>query len=314
MFSLSADRRSWGKHNKTASVLPNSFYALVDGVAILFLLGLAACAPTPQPTPVLPTATAPPPTATPVPVAATVNGEGIPADEYQAQVAQYIAAHESLGKTVTQDDASKAVLDDLVAQVLLAQGARAAGFELTDSDVSARLEALATQVGGLDKLDESESTHGYTAASFPIALKRAAEAAYMRDKIVTAVPKTADEVHVQQILLYNESDAIRIQNQLKGGADFDTLAKLIEPKSGGELSWFPRGYLLEPKIEDAAFGMQVGDVSDIIQTEVGFDIIKVLERDPQHPLSPDAYLAMQELALSDWVTSQRAAATIVMGP
>ena len=60
--------------------------------------------------------------------------------------------------------------------------------------------------------------------------------------------------------------------------------------------------------------MQVGEVSDIIQTEVGFDIIKVLERDPQHILSPDAYLTMQELALKDWVASQRASATLVLGP
>ena len=136
----------------------------------------------------------------------------------------------------------------------------------------------------------------------------------MRDKIVTAVPKTADQVHVRQILLYNENDAIYWRNQLKGGADFDTVARIVDPKTGGELSWFPRGYLLEPKIEDAAFSLQVGQVSDIIQTEVGFDLIKVLERDPQHVLAPDAYLAMQELALKDWVASQRASATVVLGP
>jgi peptidyl-prolyl cis-trans isomerase C len=249
-----------------------------------------------------------------VPLAATVNGEGIPTAEYQAQVAQYIAARKALDKTATEDEAAKAVLEDLIAQVLLAQGARAAGFQLSDSALSARMQAVATQAGGQDKLTAWESDHGYSADSFPTALKRAAEAAYMRDKIVTAVPKTADQVHVRQILLYNESDAIRIRNQLKGGADFDTLARIIDPKSGGELSWFPRGYLLEPKIEDAAFSMQVGEVSDIIQTEVGFDIIRVLERDPQHILSPDAYLAMQELALKGWVAKQRASATLVLWP
>ena len=284
------------------------------GLVFALLIGLSSCAPRPKPTPLAPTTTPAPPTATPVPVAATVNGEGISAAEYQAQVTQYIAAHQALGKTVTEDDAAKAVLEDLIAQVLLAQGARAAGFELSDSALSSRMAALATQAGGPDKLTSWESAHGYSADSFPTALKRAAEAAYMRDKIVTAVPKTADQVHVRQILLYNESDAISIRNQLKGGADFDTLARIIDPKSGGELSWFPRGYLLEPKIEAAAFSMQVGEVSDIIHTEVGFDIIKVLERDPQHILSPDAYLAMQELALKDWVAKQRASATLVLGP
>jgi len=293
------------------SAVPSGFHL---GLVVSLLIGLSACTPTPQPTPVPPTLTPAPPTATPVPVAATVNGEGIPAAEYEAQVVQYLAAQQASERTVTREEASKAVLDDVIAQVLLAQAARAAGFDLSDSELAARMDALATEVGGKDKLLAWQSAHGYTAESFPIALKRAAEAAYMRDKIVTAVPRTADQVHVQQILLYNERDAISIQNQLKGGADFDTLARIVDPKSGGELSWFPKGYLLEPKVEEAAFSLPVGEVSDIIQTEVGFDIIKVLEHDPQHSLSPDAYLAMQELALKDWVANQRAAATIVLGP
>jgi peptidyl-prolyl cis-trans isomerase C len=249
-----------------------------------------------------------------VPVAATVNGEGIPAAEYKAQVEEYKAAHQALGQTVTEDDASKAVLEDLITQVLLAQGARAAGFDLSDSDLQSRIQALATQLGGEDKLAAWESAHGYTEASFPIALQRADEAAYMRDKIVSAVPKTADQVHVQQILLYNADDAQAIRNRLQGGTDFNTLATRVDPKTRGELSWFPRGYLLEPKIEEAAFSMQVGDVSDVIQTSAGYDIIKVLERDPQHPLSPDAYLAMQELALKDWIAKQRASATVILAP
>ena len=121
-------------------------------------------------------------------------------------------------------------------------------------------------------------------------------------------------MHVQQILIYNEGDATRISNQLKGGVDFDAMAAAIDPRTRGELSWFPRGYLLEPEIEEAAFSMQVGDVSEIIHTNVGYHIIKVLERDEDHPLSPDAYLALQERAIKDWVEQQRAAATVILAP
>lgn len=274
----------------------------------------AACAPRTPATPVPPSATPAPPTATSEPMAATVNGEGIPAAEFEAQVAQYKSAQAALGKTVSDEEASKAVLEDLIAQVLLAQGARAAGFTLTKSDLRSRLDALASRAGGADKLAAWESAHGYSPASFEIALKRAAEAADMRDRIVSAVPKTADQVHVQQILLYNEGDARAILNQLKGGADFNALAIRIDPKTRGELSWFPKGYLLEPKIEEAAFSLEVGQVSDVIAIGAGFDIIKVLERDAQHPLSPDAYLALQELALKDWVEKQRAAASVVLAP
>ncbi len=285
---------------------------------LLLALALAGCGsvfgPRSTPTPVLPSATPAPPTATPQPMAATVNGEGITVAEFQAQVAQYKAAQTALNETVTDEDASKTVLEDLIAQTLLAQGAKEAGFELSDSALQSKIDALITQLGGADKLTSWETGHGYNEDTFRSALKRSAEAAWMRDKIVTAVPRTADQVHVQQILLYNEGDARAVEEQLKVGADFNSMAAQYDQNTRGELGWFPKGYLLEPKIEDAAFSLPVGQYSDVIQTDAGFHIIKVLEHDPQHTLSPDAYLAAQEQALKDWVSQQRTEAAVVLAP
>ncbi len=291
------------------------------GVLLLALplLFLAACstpfAPHLTPTPTQPTATPAPPTATPEPMAVTINGEGITVKEFRAQVAQYKAAQQALGKTVSDEDATKAVVEDLIAQMLLAQGAKAAGFELSDSALQARIDALQSQIGGVDQLQKWETSHGYdTPDVFAAALKRSVEAAWMRDKIISAVPKTADQVHVQQILLYNEGDADAVLEQLKGGADFNALAAQYDPNTRGDLGWFPKGYLLEPKIEEAAFSLAVGDYSNVIQTDAGYSIIKVLEREPSHPLSPDAYMALQDAALKDWVAQQRAAANVVLAP
>ena len=287
-------------------------------LSVLLAFGLVSCGSLfgtgATPTPLGPTSTPLPPTATPEPSAATVNGESLSVSEFQSQVAQYKSAQTALGKTVTDQDASKFVLEDLIAQMLLAQAAVSEGFNLSDSALQSRLDALTAQLGGADKLAAWESAHGYTDADFRLALKRSAEAAWMRDKIITAVPRTADQVHVQQILLYNSGDAQAVLNQLQGGADFATLAAGYDPNTGGDLGWFPKGYLLEPKIEEAAFSLPVGQISGVIQTEVGFHIIKVLERDAQHPLSPDAYLAMQELALKDWISQQRAKAAVVLAP
>src|SRR5512146_3553815 len=92
----------------------------------LALLGLAGCnspfGPRLTPTPTQPTATPAPPTATPQPMAATVNGEGITVREFTAQVTAYKNAQASLGKPVGEQDASKAVIEDLIAELLLAQG------------------------------------------------------------------------------------------------------------------------------------------------------------------------------------------------
>jgi peptidyl-prolyl cis-trans isomerase C len=283
-------------------------------VTLWIALGLSACAsffkPEPTPTPTA-TFTPEPPTATPVPMALTVNGEGIPVVDFNADVQRYLTSQGSLGKTVSAQEAANAVKDDLTAQLLLAQAARADGFTLDEAGLQARVESLATQVGGVDALSTWESAHGYTDEAFRSELKRAAESAWMRDKIIAAVPSTAEQVHVQQILLYNQDKAQSFLIQLNGGADFDELASQADPLTRGDLGWVPRGYLLEPKIEEAAFGLEVGQHSDVIATDVGFHIVRILARDPQRPLSPDAYLALQELALKNWIEKQRQQANII---
>ena len=285
---------------------------------LILLLGLSACAsstetPATEP-PSAPTPTLAPPTPTPPPLAATVNGEWITEEEFLAEVERYKAAQESLGNEAETEEAVQKVLEDMIAQELLAQAARAEGFEMTEADLGARIDALISDVGGPDAFTAWLSSHGYTDVSFKSALKRAAEAAWMRDKIITAVPGTAEQVHARQILLYNDEAAQKVAGQLEAGANFEDLAVLYDPNTAGELGWFPRGYLLEPALEEAAFRLEPGQYSEVIETEVGFHILLVLEHDPQHPLTPDAYLVMQENALQDWLENKRAESDIVLTP
>ena len=286
-------------------------------LALLTALGLSACASlfSPEPT-ATPTATftPEPPTATPEPLALTVNGEGLTLEEFDAEVARYIAAREALGETIASADATRAVIEDLTAQMLLAQGARAEGFTLDEAALQSRLDSLAAQIGGAANLSQWQADHGYSEQTFRSALKRAAEAAWMRDKIIAAVPGTVEQVHVQQILLYNQETAQSFLLQLDGGADFDELASRADPLTRGDLGWVPRGYLLDESIEEAAFALSVGGHSQVITTDVGFHILRILERDPERPLSPDARLALQELALKKWVEDQHLQATIILAP
>ena len=283
---------------------------------LLLALSISACASfaTPStPTPQLPTATPVPPTATPPPSVATVDGEYITSAEFQAELARYKSAQTALGVTVSDEEANKVVLEDLIAQFLLAQSAREANFNLTESDLKSRLDALAESIGGAEALSAWESAHGYDDASFKVALKRSAEAAWMRDKIVANVPMTVEQTHVRQILTYTEEDARAVLEELKAGADFDETAALYDPITFGELGWVPRGYLLDAKADETVFALQVGAYSDVIATDAGFHIFKVLER-ADHPLSPDALLTVQELALKNWVAEKRANSRIVLAP
>lgn len=282
----------------------------------LTALGLSACASLIQPEPTLtPTATftPEPPTATPEPMALTVNGEGISLAEFNAEITDYTKAQEALGKTVSSAGATDAVIQDVTAQLLLAQGARTSGFTVDNAGLQSRIDSLVSQIGGAENLSKWESDHGYSEQTFRSALMRSAEAAWMRDKIVAEVPSTAEQVHVQQILLYNQDTAEKFLSQLNEGADFDELALQADPLTRGDLGWIPRGYLLNQQIEDTAFMLPVGGHSEVIVTDVGFHILKVLAHE-DHPLSPDAYLALQELALKNWLEEQRKQATIVLAP
>lgn len=286
-------------------------------LTLLTALGLSACASLSTPTVVsTPTATLTPepPTATPEPLALTVNGEGIPLVEFNAELARYTTAQTALGKTVDSAAATSAVIEDYVAQLLLAQAAHANGFTLDDAALQARIDSLAAQVGGAEGLSAWQQSHGYSEQAFRSALRRAAESAWMRDKIISTVPSTAEQVHVQQILLYNQDTAQNFLAQLNGGADFNELAFKADPLTRGDLGWVPRGYLLNLQIEEAAFNLSVDQFSDVIATDVGFHIVRILGRDPSRPLSPDALLSLQETALKNWVEEQRAQANVVLAP
>jgi peptidyl-prolyl cis-trans isomerase C len=235
-----------------------------------------------------------------------VNGEGITLAEYQAEMASYQAANGTNLATHWQ----QLVLDDLIDRTLLAQAARQAGFTLDEAALQARMDDLARQAGGVQALANWIGAHGYSEGTFRLALARSAAAAWMSDQITGAVSWTADQVHARQILLYNSSDATNVLSQLNNGADFAALAAQYDPATGGELGWFPKGYLTEPALEEAAFRLEPGKYSDVIQTSLGFHILLVLERDPQHQLTSDARMALQQQALRKWIAERRSQSEI----
>ena len=283
----------------------------------LFLaVGISACASlgtSSTPTPSIPTSTPEPPTPTPPPSAAVVNGEYITLDEFNAELARYQSSITLQGLSLSDEEAGQVVLEDMIAQVLLSQAARKENFEVTDADLQSRIDALVSRLGGADALSQWQSSHGYDDASFRIALKRSVEAAWMRDNIIAAVPTSMEQIHLRQILTYNEADAQAALQELNAGTDFDELAARYDPVTRGELGWVPPGYLLDSGADEAVFALQEGEVSGIISTEAGFHIFKAVER-AEHELSPDALLAMQELALKEWIADQREKSDVVLAP
>jgi peptidyl-prolyl cis-trans isomerase C len=239
-----------------------------------------------------------------------VNGEVIPLEEFNASLQQLQAAHQETGVTATPEEQKQLVLDDLITQTLLAQAAIQAGHAVDESALQARIDELSAALGGQEKLADWIIRNGYTDDSFRSALQRSMQAAWQRDSLLAAVPRTAEQIHARQILVLREQTANDLYAQLQAGADFATLAYRYDPLTGGDLGWFPRGGLTQPAVEEAAFSLETGNFSAVIPTSFGFQIVQVIERDPARSLSPEALLNAQEQALLDWVAQQKASASI----
>jgi peptidyl-prolyl cis-trans isomerase D len=79
--------------------------------------------------------------------------------------------------------------------------------------------------------------------------------------------------------------------EVKAGGDFAALAKKnsedeASAKQGGDLDFFPKGKMM-PEFDEAAFKLQVGEVSDLVKTQYGYHIVKVTDKKPASTRSLD---------------------------
>jgi peptidyl-prolyl cis-trans isomerase C len=95
--------------------------------------------------------------------------------------------------------------------------------------------------------------------------------------------KPEQEVRARHILVATEAEAKEVAERLKKGEDFATVAKEKSKDTGaegGDLGFFARGQMLKP-FEDAAFALEVNQISEPVQTQFGWHIIKVEEKRDQ---------------------------------
>ncbi len=283
---------------------PNKVLLLILIIVIL-LSGCGGTTEAPQGTAtlVLPTRTPFPPPSTPIPTAAVVNGDIITVAAYQEELARYKAA---VNRDLTEEDQSL-VINDLINLTLLAQAAASEGFQISETDLDKRIARLETEdqplIGWL-------AVYGFTEESFRNHLKRSLEAAWMRDQIITDVPLEMEQIHAQQMLYYNLAAAEQTLENLNSGKDFSQLAKTHDPQTQGDLGWFPPGFLTIPELDQILFSLEAGETSDIIETKIGYHIIKVLEKDGNRPLDPAIRQILQEQALDDWLERRWKLSTI----
>ena len=88
------------------------------------------------------------------------------------------------------------------------------------------------------------------------------------------------KVRVSHILVQKQSQAIDLLNKIKAGEDFSKLAKenslCPSRKRGGDLGYFGKGQMVK-EFEQAAFNLEIGQISEPVRTQFGYHIIKRID-------------------------------------
>lgn len=165
---------------------------------------------------------------------------------------------------------------------------------LTTVLIDMKVMAKAAKDQGLDQSDLFKRRLAYLE-------ERALRRAYFAEKISTSVTpeaikvaydemvatfKPEDRVRARHILVATEDEAKAVKAELDAGGKFEDIAKAksMDPgaANGGDLGFFQRGQMVKP-FEDAAFALEPGQISDPVQSQFGWHVIKVEEKSKSAP-------------------------------
>jgi foldase protein PrsA len=257
-------------------------------------------------------------------VLATVNGEEITWAEYEPELRQtlYNVTHQygvdwnqaeniALLGTV-QDQILQTVMD----RTLIRQLAAEEGIEVSPSEVEARVEEEKTNIlasGQFGSWDDFMEQAGIGDDYFA----RLVQDAELVDRLTDAhgPAREAEQVHARHILVEDEATGQEVLDRLETGDDWAALAAEYsqDPSNkddAGDLGWFPRGMMV-PEFDQVAFSLDVGQTSELVQTDFGYHIIQVLEKGTEE-LDEATYDAMAQQAFQEWLTEQRTAAEMTV--
>lgn len=236
----------------------------------------------------------------------------------------------------------KNILDQLVLQHLLLQEAAKVGIAVTDEVVNQRYEAFKAQRPDvpeeqvkpfiknelmIQQMIEQEIVSKITVSDEEMQQ-------YYEEK--KAQFKEPEQVQASHILVQVAPDASQedkdaakaeidaILVQLNEGKDFAELAKehsdCPSKEQGGDLGFFARGMMVK-SFEDVAFGLDEGGISDIVETQFGYHIIKLTgkkaERDVpfdevKDQLKQGLFQQKRNTEIMSWINTMKEQAQIEM--
>lgn len=129
----------------------------------------------------------------------------------------------------------------------------------------------------------------------------------LREKLVDEITRdyavVQEQVWARHILVADEAAAQVIRQRLDNGEDFGEVAKEVSTDSsnsanGGDLGYFPRG-MMDPSFEEAAFALQIGEISQPVKSQFGWHIIQVLGKEDR-ALDQSTYQSARQGVFQKW--------------
>ncbi len=252
------------------------------------------------------------------PAAATVEGETITIPEVRRVATnlkrQSMEPDESVEGETYDERIYRTAMDRLIEQLVIQVAAQRDGINITDPEVQAGLQQVMAQAGGQENFNQLLAVNGstlddvvrdvrasmYVRRYFEKVVGAEGEPEVTEAEIEAFYNENADQfgprptVHARHILIMTRPDmddmakaeALNKINQAKarvdGGEDFATVANEVteDPTNagkGGDLDWFMEGDMVGP-FNDTVFAMEAGQVSDVVETQFGYHIIKLEEK------------------------------------
>jgi len=126
----------------------------------------------------------------------------------------------------------------------------------------------------------------------------------VREAVSADTPNEAEQVSAKHILVSTKEEAedvlARLEEETWDDVAADVSLDTSNKDNGGDLGWFPHGRMV-PEFDEAAFGLEIGEISKPIETQFGWHIIN-LDGKEMRALSDAEYADAQNVAYDEWFT------------
>jgi hypothetical protein len=151
---------------------------------------------------------------------------------------------------------------------------------------------------------------GLTEADFRWVIKIQLLRQKVLDAITADVSREQDQVWARHIVVSDQTKAKSVYDRLANGGDFVTIATEVYSGTTNtiDLGWFGTG-TLDINAEKVVFNMQIGQISEPIQTANGWEVYQVLGHEVR-TLNDSQYNTLKQTEFQNWINQQKAAENV----